>query len=306
MFIIGNGFDLGHDLHTNYGDFRSYLEDNQEEFLRDFEKSYDISFNNIGIPLWNDLEGNLANIDEDLLFDEMYQQTDLGLESGNIEIEDTLIYHFRKSFKYIEKLTIYLKDWIEQVNLGLVGLNRRTSFIQKDNQDIYINFNYTTILEDVYKIPEENILHIHGVVSSESDLVLGHSSTNKIDYFNEQYNKFHNQFDEQRAPIYKALAEYCYKTYKDVNSYIDELFSLEFESIEKVIVIGHSLGTVDLPYFQRIKENIDKDVEWKIYYYAEKQIEQFAKQLGQIGVSTQQIQFISSTSLYDLPILLET
>lgn len=91
----------------NIGGFRCFLEDYKKCFLRDFEETYHLGSYELRDYLWNDLQANLANIQEDVLFDDMY--TDLGLESGNIGIEDTLIYHFRFNFKYIEKLTVYLK-----------------------------------------------------------------------------------------------------------------------------------------------------------------------------------------------------
>lgn len=299
LFIIGNGFDLAHGLPTRYWDFRMFLEERYGVFLKDFEEKYYLWGKEVKELLWNDFEFNLANLEEDMLFEQMYQSTDLGLESGNVGIEDTLRYYFRDEFKYIEKLTTYLKDWIAEVNQELDGLNKRTSFIQESNQDIFINFNYTTTLEKVYDISRRNVLHIHGVVDSEVDLVLGHSNTDRITYFFEKYREFQNQFDEQRAPIYNALAEYCSKTYKDVNKYIHQLFPLNFDSIQKVMIIGHSLSTVDLPYFKEIKESIGEEVEWNIYYYCENDIDILREQIKEIGVNEQQIQMIPSSEFYD-------
>jgi Bacteriophage abortive infection AbiH len=300
LFIIGNGFDLAHGLPTRYWDFRMFLKERYCIFLKDFEEKYYLRSGELKELLWNDFEFNLANLQEDMLFEQMYQSTDLGLDSGNVGIEDTLRYYFRDEFKYIEKLTAYLKDWIEEVNQELDGLNKKTSFIQESNQDIFINFNYTTTLENVYDIPRRNVLHIHGVVDSEVDLVLGHSNSDRITYFFEKYREFQNQFDEQSAPIYNALAEYCSKTYKDVNKYIHQLFSLNFDSIEKVMIIGHSLSTVDLPYFKEIKESIGEEVEWNIYYYCENDIDILREQIKEIGVNEQKIQMIPSSEFYDL------
>ena len=41
LYIIGNGFDLAHELKTSYADFRCYLEKYQEQFLIKLEKMYD-------------------------------------------------------------------------------------------------------------------------------------------------------------------------------------------------------------------------------------------------------------------------
>lgn len=276
------------------------------DVLRDFEEKYYFLGKELQTYLWNDLEFNLANIDENVLTEQMFQSTDLGLESGNIGIEDTLNYYFEDEFKYIEELTIYLKEWIEVVNQELDGINRRTSLINESHQDIFINFNYTTTLEDIYNISSLNVLHIHGVVDSDNELVLGHSNSSRINYFNEKYIDYQNRFDEQRAPIYSVLTDYCSKTYKDVNNYICELFSLNFDAVERVIIIGHSLGDVDLPYFEEVKKRVNGNTEWHVYYYDENHIEIFRDKLTQIGIIEQYIKFIHCDKFYDLPLVEQT
>lgn len=303
LFIIGNGFDQGHSLPTKYWDFRSFLGEHQPIFLDDFESKYGFWGEELETHLWNNIEFNLADLQEDILFEQMYQSTDLGLESGNIGIEDTLKYHFREEFNYIEKLTFYLKEWIEQVNQKLNGMIRRTSLIKENNHDIFLNFNYTTTLEELYSIKEEKILHIHGVVNSDEDLVLGHSNLERITYFENKCSEFQNIGDEQSSPIYETLARYCFITYKDVSEYIVRLNSLDFNSIEKIMIIGHSLSDVDLPYFKEIKRSIGVDVEWNIYYFDENQKGEFKVQLKKIGVNEQQINMIPSSEFYDLPII---
>ena len=104
VFIIGNGFDKGHDLKTNYWDFRIYLKNMYPEFLNAFEGHYYIyPANNEKAQrelLWNELEKNLANIDEDVIIDNALQM-DMALESGDVGIEDTLYEYFTDQYKYI-------------------------------------------------------------------------------------------------------------------------------------------------------------------------------------------------------------
>ena len=42
LYVIGNGFDKAHEIHTDYWDFRMYLEKNHPEFLQEFERMYNI------------------------------------------------------------------------------------------------------------------------------------------------------------------------------------------------------------------------------------------------------------------------
>lgn len=296
LFILGNGFDLGHDMSTRYIDFRNYLRIEESSFLYDFERAY-----YIGIPeLWANLEGELANIQDDVLFESMFQETDLGLESGNTGIVDTLTYHFRSQFNYIENLTEYLKSWIKGINTNIEDYSVKTSSISPNNNDLFINFNYTTTLEDLYGIAEEQIIHIHGCVNSYEDLVLGHSNIDRVKYFTNLCTEMENKFNEQSSPIYDALANYCDKTFKDVSLYIDDLYKFDYSSVNRINVIGHSLGDVDIPYFSRINELTTIDTEWYIYYFNVEEITAMSSQLNTIGVTNNSIKFIDVNTFYDL------
>jgi hypothetical protein len=70
LFIIGNVFDKGHELATSYWDFRTYLENLYPDFLYAFEEHYYVyprmDENAMKKILWDELETNLANIDEDV------------------------------------------------------------------------------------------------------------------------------------------------------------------------------------------------------------------------------------------------
>jgi len=66
LYIIGNGFDLYHEIPSSYWEFGQYLKakDSQTyEFIDQF----------IGIDnsFWNELESRLANLDSDHLLEDM-------------------------------------------------------------------------------------------------------------------------------------------------------------------------------------------------------------------------------------------
>lgn len=92
LFIIGNGFDRGHGLPTNYWDFRSFLENVHPDFLNSFEEHYGIysgmNDTDKGLLLWNEFETNLVNIDEGTIIDNAVR-IDMDLESGDVGIKDT-------------------------------------------------------------------------------------------------------------------------------------------------------------------------------------------------------------------------
>ena len=64
LFIIGNGFDLWHNLPTNYKDFyqqyREYLDQIEHYFPNGLQEE----------ELWSDFENVLGKFDESILIDE--------------------------------------------------------------------------------------------------------------------------------------------------------------------------------------------------------------------------------------------
>lgn len=85
-------------------------------------------------------------------------------------------------------------------------------------EDVFINFNYTTILEDVYNILPEKIHYIHGEIN-EHTLLVGHDKHIKFD------EKAYDEFIEGATPIlvclHKALT-------KDVESVIERAENIGF------------------------------------------------------------------------------
>lgn len=61
LYIIGNGFDLFHNMKTRFEDFRDFLSDKDFTLLSEFETFYSIT-NNEGylIKEWNNLEEILS------------------------------------------------------------------------------------------------------------------------------------------------------------------------------------------------------------------------------------------------------
>lgn len=116
LFIIGNGFDIAHGLPTKYIDFRNYLEEADWGFLTALEAPYGF------VPegrrdlveelLWKDFEKNLCAVNEDEIIDGALS-IDMGLEGGDVAIEDTLNEYWEDQYGYIKWLNDYVKDWVE-------------------------------------------------------------------------------------------------------------------------------------------------------------------------------------------------
>lgn len=302
LFIVGNGFDKGHDLHTSYWDFRNYLHNLHPEFLRAFESHYYIyPANNDKAQkemLWNELEKNLANIDEDIIVEEALQM-DMGLESGDVGIEETLYEYFTEEYKYIERLSKYLKQWVRTIRIR--DVKPRTSMINNIEEALYINFNYTAVLERVYGIREGEVIHIHGSLREhEYDPVLGHGNIERIEKIDERLEEAELIYDEKQISICKVVRDYYERTYKDVNRYIHRLSKLKDKKIDEVHVIGHSVAGVDLPYFRKIEYCVKHQAKWIVYYFSYDERERICNDLISCGIKKERIEMKESREFYDL------
>ena len=58
LYIIGNGFDMHHDLPSGYWDFHKWLKEKNAELVEQIDDLYDYSDN-----LWGNFEVELGNLD---------------------------------------------------------------------------------------------------------------------------------------------------------------------------------------------------------------------------------------------------
>ena len=223
----------------------------------------------------------------------------MGLESGDIGIEDTLYAYFSEELKYINKLSYYLKLWIQSIRIR--DIKAKTNMINAENKDIYVNFNYTGVLENVYKIDKNDVIHIHGSLRKyDNDLVIGHGNYDKIEQIRKRITKAEEIFDEKETSICRALENYYLKTYKDVNRYKYKLWNLINKDIEEVIVIGHSVGEVDMPYFRDINVFSGKNAKWNVYYFSKNEKEIIYNNLRKCGVMKKQISMKKANEFYNI------
>ena len=155
--------------------------------------------------------------------------------------------------------------------------------------DYYINFNYTEVLEQVYGIPSSQILHIHGDASIDRAelLVVGHGLSedditsigkNAIRSIEVAVEKGSLSRTSQSSVTPYVCADESQKFLtilrKDTESIIAKhaayFAKLRRASncIDEVIILGHSLFAVDVPYFRHLSDNVlDPDTKWKINIY---------------------------------------
>lgn len=321
LYIIGNGFDRAHNLKTSYWDFRCYLNQYAQEFLIDLEKMYGIfpideddwriqdhlkeikekREERIGKILWRNFEKDLANIDEDAIlgFSSSIVES-LDLESGLVGIEDTLNDYWEEQYCFIQKLQDYLYKWVRQIRLSKAKPKRSTMI--NNSEDFFLTFNYTNTLERVYHAKPANIVHIHGGLPPYCAIrpIIGHGERKKIETNRQLAEDASNHFDEAATSIYGAIADYYTRTFKNTTRciYNNQSFFSKLSSIDTVYVIGHSLGSVDYPYFDVVNRHVPKTAHWIVYYHSDEERGSFAKSLEEIGIPTSQYDIEHSSEFW--------
>ncbi|MGL5349627.1 MAG: AbiH family protein [Cetobacterium sp.] len=327
LFVIGNGFDRAHKLKTSYLDFKEYIEKNDPQFFEYFYSLHMYSFDRVYEntlmtepindeyeSLWMSIEDNMKNVNEDLILN---TDLELGLEYDDPYSDDSFNTAYDYLASYIknipEKLFENLNSWIKSIDIK--NTPKKTKYIEDDFEDIFLTFNYTRVLEEVYKIESSEICHIHGEVGDE--LIMGHLNQRRSTELTEEKNRERDSFfekieensDSMSQEEYEiAMEEFSYREndfdykieqlkYQFLIDYYDETvkapkihiqnnqhFFNQVCKVKNIYVVGHSLGEVDMPYFKEILRRVDKDTKWNIFYYRDSERKIFEKKMLEIGI----------------------
>ena len=181
LYIIGNGFDLYHNLKTSTNDFKKILSNknvyNHMDNALDIYEYFDVD--------WSEFENSLAHVNLDEIEEQYLEFPDymsdyerdrdgvihnmeLCTESLNNAINDSLI-------EMIDNANRQLEDTIQLLDLTF-----------KDG-DAILNFNYTSTIERLY-LKTNNIphLHIHGYFENNEQLLFGYKDGYRLGEYKEK------------------------------------------------------------------------------------------------------------------------
>jgi len=277
LFVIGNGFDIGHNICCKYSDFRKYLEENREDILEAMEKFYYIGENS---ELWSDFE---TSLEEDISYDSLAEI--IGENSPNLASDDfsdgdwynAQVYIEQECDELLENIRSGFEEWIGSLEISQV--KRKYDLKTTDN---FITFNYTDVLEKIYQIPTSKIFHIHNKVGEE--LIFGHGKSsedfdvNKAlygdanaslsydEYGNIESNDVgHEQFAENAVlAFYDKMRKNTEQIIQHHSAYFEGL-----RDVEEIVVLGHSYNEIDFPYFKKIAESVSENTKWNLFYFSD-------------------------------------
>ena len=88
--------------------------------------------------------------------------------------------------------------------------------------------------------------------------------------------------------IREAIEGYYDNSLKRTHSIIEnhQSFFNSLKDVKKIVILGHSLSEVDMPYFDKIADSIMKDrVEWEISYHTQEDINRIYHFCKRYGIS---------------------
>ncbi|URZ16265.1 hypothetical protein CLFE_023120 [Clostridium felsineum DSM 794] len=145
--------------------------------------------------------------------------------------------------------------------------------------DIYLSFNYTHTLEEIYRINQDQILHIHGeaLEYTENTLVIGHGNGIRIQEIKKDLEEYEKDYFDQascnRENELKCILHNLRELRKDVNLYINNCDTfldkkIKHKCIDTIKIYGLSMGEVDLPYLINIRNKF-LNAKWSFSYYSQ-------------------------------------
>ncbi len=245
LFIIGNGFDLYHGVQSKYRHFRSWLErHNHEDFVDKMERVFP-KLTEHSNGLWSNFEEAMKDYNPIDMYRCLHEPTK--------DIFEPEKWH-TMACEEVEKTTMQIrplmKEWAKTINIENVK-----PVLELSQECRYLTFNYTKVLEDIYGISKKNVCHIHGCIDDD-ELIVGFDL--KVNPLN------HDAPTDEEMCVERGYLEALNKLDKAEEEQINKnrIFFDSLEDISCVIVLGHSMGSIDLAYFREIRDSVQPNCHW--------------------------------------------
>ena len=282
LYIIGNGFDQHHGAQCGFEDFMKWVKKNDESLFTGLTQVYNDAEDN---KWWKDFENSLALLNisyyankKGNLYDPEY------IKEGSIK--EKTEYASQKVIEEFDKIKESLRQdfqvWLSEVYENCTK-DKKIRFPSEGS--IFLTFNYTKTLEDIYKIDAKRVYHIHGVIDDKESMIVGHGLGEEElnDMLKSQelrigevWNKKLNRMTRLQivTPMHKELAalsslESIVSLKKDVEGCIEknQQFFNDIFDVERIYVFGFSFSSIDMPYLEKIIRRTKPETHWVISWY---------------------------------------
>jgi hypothetical protein len=290
LFIIGNGFDISHNLKTRYSDFQKYLLEKYPKASTEdiwvpepiMMPNGDESYNDdkvVGFLLkiiseaenegeaWSDLENTLGKLNYEDFFNNWDENEDDN-EWHNVYRNEDIASNIGRAVIRIKK---YFSDWIKQIEISDAKPIEAFKKLIDNSDDLFLTFNYTMTLEKLYNA--KKVFHIHGQQGCE--LIFGHG--NSEDHYDDYMGNYTGSEyymsklqDELKKDTSKVIQQH--KEYFKTLGLVDEIYSY-----------GFSFSEVDLVYVKEICLSSTKNITWYLNEFDRPKFEEFKAKVKSCG-----------------------
>jgi hypothetical protein len=287
LCIIGNGFDLQHEIPSEYCDFQAFVQECDSDLLRAVDDYLPAGDD------WRHLEQALAEIDVDRIVENLeHFMPSYGADDWSDSGHHDFQYEVRRLVKCLSiELRQQFGRWISQVPIPTPATTpRRLQTI--DPSAFFLTFNYTTTLQELYGVPDARILHIHGNANlPDDDLVLGHAwDPQRRQSLNHRSDIA--EMDTRQVEANTIIDEYFSATFKPSTRLIQEHrpFFEQLTNLEAIDVLGHSISAGDEPYYRALLALPGVDAaRWRVACYSEGDFQTMPARLLKLGVEASSI-----------------
>ncbi|RFZ90286.1 hypothetical protein D0C36_21040 [Mucilaginibacter conchicola] len=275
LYIIGNGFDLYHSLPSRYADFHQHIAVHEPDLLQELDSYFNFRVDKN--YLWSNFEQDLCHFNHKR-FMAAYNHIDIMSDSFKpSEFYSLFDEVTAESERLAEQIRGAFREWVEAFELDEIDHTRYTPLLL-DQDAAYINFNYTDTLEEIYQIPKNRILYIHHNANAyDGELIFGHGKKRDqkeiptIDEGGEPTRTPYTDSENTSRSLFYVFQKNTKEVLKEHRKWFGTL-----KKVEEVIILGHSIGRVDWPYFKEISKQAPL-AEWIVSYYGEKELAKLKK-----------------------------
>ena len=146
----------------------------------------------------------------------------------------------------MEAIRDHFEDWVTEIDISSAA--KQMDF---EPTARFFTFNHTSTLQEVYEIEESAVFHVHGR-AGKTEFLFGHGVQiiQEPEFDSESGESNRTMFSDAEGAAKSPL--YGFKKQVDENIKKHRPYFASLRDISEVVVVGHSLNKVDLPYFQAI------------------------------------------------------
>lgn len=311
LYIIGNGFDLHHDIKSSYKNFYQWLQNKgQWDVISHVNDIY-----GGGQKWWSDLEHSLGEVNMNEYASNQANEHYPNFAGDDFSDADWSEAEIAVEQDFGESISLFKKSFTEWVE-SLDRPNEHKKILLKKRNAFFINFNYTRTLEDTYRIPYYMVWHPHGAVGDvNTEYVLGHGKSRQqleqeleqqepqppVELDDDELQEFYASnsdlvIDRAKDATLSAVAS-LRKPVAKIIEQNKELWS-RLMDVREIYILGFSFAEVDEPYLAKIVENIHKDsVRWIISQFSKTDIERIHKFIEKYNINPDKVRICTLSEL---------